>query len=619
MPARMFRLAKLLVLVVSCATEAVAAQKPQAVRDLHYGEVLFHFYQEDYFTSITHLMAAQQNELLPNHAAEAELLLGGLELSYGMLNEAERQFEHALDKDTDAEVRNRVWFFLGKIAYQRGLLERAEDDLQRMGETRDKRLQAERALMLSNVRMLRGENAAAAEDLKTVRAPDELEEYVRLNRAIALLRAGDLDGGRELLVAIGKERVTGEELRALRDRANLAAGFQFLRAEQPEEAREYLGRVRLSGPFANAALLGAGWVELESGIYETALVPWLELSQRSGFDAPVQEAYLAIPYAYERMGDRARAIHFYQTAVDHFNDEQQRLDLAEHAVHSGVMLELLSQRETDGAGGWLHANPTLEDVPAAEYLVDLLAGNDFQESLKNYRDLRFLDRLLQERLDNIAIFHDMVEARRLAHEQRGPAIRARLGQEDAYVARERWRALQERLGRQVEDGDPLGLASGKQLEQWTTLERVNSGLGQLPKDRRQREMAERADWLRGILIWQLQEDYPERLWTVRKGLNELDGVIRQAEDKHERVAELLGRVESSFKGYDRRIAGLRQRLVELQPELERALALVGDELHRLALDELKARRERLVSYRSQARYALARNYDLMATEARSAP
>ena len=59
--------------------------QPRAVRDLHYGEVLFHFYQQDYFTAITHLMMAREQQQLQHHTEESELLLGGLQLSYGML------------------------------------------------------------------------------------------------------------------------------------------------------------------------------------------------------------------------------------------------------------------------------------------------------------------------------------------------------------------------------------------------------------------------------------------------------------------------------------------------------------------------------------------------------
>ena len=37
-----------------------AAKQPASVRDLHYGKVLFHFYQDDYFSAITHLMVARE-------------------------------------------------------------------------------------------------------------------------------------------------------------------------------------------------------------------------------------------------------------------------------------------------------------------------------------------------------------------------------------------------------------------------------------------------------------------------------------------------------------------------------------------------------------------------------
>jgi len=32
---------------------------PHAIKDLHYGDVLFYFYQDDYFQAITRLLAAQ--------------------------------------------------------------------------------------------------------------------------------------------------------------------------------------------------------------------------------------------------------------------------------------------------------------------------------------------------------------------------------------------------------------------------------------------------------------------------------------------------------------------------------------------------------------------------------
>ena len=51
---------------------------PHQVQDLAYGDVLFYFFQDDYFDSITRLLAARQLGRVPHTPEEAELLLGGL-------------------------------------------------------------------------------------------------------------------------------------------------------------------------------------------------------------------------------------------------------------------------------------------------------------------------------------------------------------------------------------------------------------------------------------------------------------------------------------------------------------------------------------------------------------
>jgi hypothetical protein len=64
-------------------SSAYAKEKREltVVKDADYGEVLFHFYQEDYFPAIVRLLAAQEQLRLPNHEADAELLSPGCQVS----------------------------------------------------------------------------------------------------------------------------------------------------------------------------------------------------------------------------------------------------------------------------------------------------------------------------------------------------------------------------------------------------------------------------------------------------------------------------------------------------------------------------------------------------------
>ena len=55
--------------------------EPIVVKDPHYGEILFYFYQDDFFPAIVRLLAAQDQGLLAEHTDQAELLKGGMYLS----------------------------------------------------------------------------------------------------------------------------------------------------------------------------------------------------------------------------------------------------------------------------------------------------------------------------------------------------------------------------------------------------------------------------------------------------------------------------------------------------------------------------------------------------------
>ena len=593
--------------------------KPQQVLDLHYGEVLFHFYQEDYFTAISHLMVARQQNLLQHHRDESELLLGGLQLSYGMPDQAERRFDRLLDRNTDADLRNRIWYYLTKISYQRGHYRRALGKLQKIEKPDDKSIGIELAVLNANLHMALGKNGEAAEVLENTSAPDGWEEYLRINRGIALLRAGELEEGRKTLDKLGKVDADSEELRALRDRANLGLGYELLRASDAEQAREYLNRVRLQGPFIQAALLGAGWADAERGDYEQALTPWLALLELASYEAPVQEAHLAVPYAFAQLGDSKRAIYFYERAIGYFDEEQQQLDAAIQGTRSGELLSLLSQTDTGISGGWMHDTPTLEGVPSGRYLVDILSSHSFQEPLKDYRDLGYLQQLLNEWLENIDLYYDMVDARRLAYQQRAPLIRERLERQEAKALYQRWQDYQSLTLAQHGSGDPIDLATGKEKQQWRTLRKVQATLASLAPEPRHTNMLAKARWLQGILYWQIQADYKTRLWEVEKQLQALEAPVTEAASKHQQVSDALENVQVGFDGYDKRIAAMRKRILALLPDIQTSRDNASDQLQRLALKELETRKQRLASYRIQARYALARSYDQIAQQSGEQP
>src|SRR5579863_1793896 len=124
-----------------------AALPPVQVQDLHYGDVLFHYWadQDTGLETLTRLEAYEHWGLMPHHTVDAQLLAAGLYLQLGLHNEAGDRFANLLNNRVSVGVRNRAWFYLAKIWYERGYYDRAEQALARIQGQLGSELEGERA------------------------------------------------------------------------------------------------------------------------------------------------------------------------------------------------------------------------------------------------------------------------------------------------------------------------------------------------------------------------------------------------------------------------------------------------------------------------------------------
>ncbi len=404
------------------AAAGLRADEKREVKDPHFGEVLFFFFQEDYFSALTRLMTAQHFGRVPHHGDEAELLRGGMLLSYGLHQEAGRIFQALIDAGAPPPVRDRAWFYLAKIRYQRGYAAEAEDAIARVRGPLPGDLEDERLVLHAVLLLRRQQYPEAIAMLRRASRRSAWAAYGRYNLGVALIRAGERDAGVQLLDEIGREGARGEELAALRDKANVALAYAFLQNDAPARAEPYLERVRLNGLLSNKALLGLGWSHAALNEYERALAPWMELADRPMEDTAVQESLLAVPFALGKLGAYRQSLGRYERALDAYTREIARLDEAIAAIRRGALVENILRENPGEESGWFWRVRQLPDTPESRYLAELLASHDFQEGLKSYRDLRFLARNLDAWTQSIGVYRDMLAPRRQGFAERLPRV-----------------------------------------------------------------------------------------------------------------------------------------------------------------------------------------------------
>ena len=582
---------------------------PGKVRDLDYGDVLFHFFQDDYFDALVRLEVSRDLNRIEHHSAEAELLSGGLYLSLGLHAEASRIFNRLLAGPVPQSVSDRAHFYLARIGYQRGYHAEAWRSLERIRAPLPGALESERRLLASNVLMAQGRFSEAVGALQQA-TDDDWAPYARFNLGVAMVRSGSAEEGKRLLESVGTMAAASDEERSLRDRANLALGFAHLQERAGEPAVAALSRVRLDGPFTNRALLGLGWAETDVQRPERALVPWLELREGRLLDSAVQESFLAVPYAYAQLASNGQAAQQYRLAVQAYAVEATRIDESIAAIREGGFLDaILDAAPPNETVGWFWQLQNVPDAPHTRYLYHLLASHEFQEGLKNYRDLRIMQRNLERSRESLAAFGHMVEAREMATNARAPRKTEVLANTDLEDLLQRQDALTERVAAIAANRDVAALATDAERKQWAALQRIEHVLAGLPPGPQREALAERARLLRGTQLWHFDAEYKVRLRRAEQALRETGASLAEARERVALVEQADRSAPQHTAGFARRVTDLAQRVDVIGPRIDATAAAQQQMLTNVAVQELEAQKRRLASYAMQAQFALASLYD----------
>ncbi|MEN8720567.1 MAG: hypothetical protein ABF296_09935 [Oceanococcaceae bacterium] len=428
---------------ILCTGTAVAFE-PQP-GDLTQNRALYQHTMGNHLESILTLMTATDTD------ADRGLFTTHALLSYGLYNAAEQRFLQMLAAgELSRDERADLYLRLSRYAFERGYDDAAAATLQAMEDDLGNTRFYDRELLAAMVAGRRGELDDSIRRLDNRRVSGRTN-FGKYNLAMALYAAGDDRGARANLDQIGRELVSDPLEHALRDQANLTLAYDYLRTANGSAALPILQRIRLDGPFSEKALLALGWAELSTlaaesirlaegqtsdtigGVlgailapgkvnedlrqrlgmlrarrdgddqtlrYRRAINAWQTLAQRDVRQTAVLEVEVALPWALSQLGETEAAQRYYKVGIARLQTASDRVDSAIAAVRDGRMFETLIRNKPDQFSGWAWRATELADADETWYLAELLASSTFQEALKNYRDLRQLERRLnRERAD----------------------------------------------------------------------------------------------------------------------------------------------------------------------------------------------------------------------------
>ncbi len=578
-------------LTASIPALAIDRYEPGSANDPHVRAAEFLMGDQRYFSASAELLQLLGEKPDRQLSKVYFRRLADATLNFGVEQRASTIYRELVPEPSTALSLARARIKLAEFDYQRGKLAEAIAELEAM-----------KPQLPKQATLGQGRYKEAAAVLAELKDAGLQRAFTRYNYGVALIKDGRVTQGLTELDKVGQIDADDPDELAVRDKANLALGYYFLRNQQGGSAIGVLQRVRSDGPLSNRALLGLGWAYLapggkgqkksgddESGISKSlstigvllrpgflgddvykraglqsfrltkasadeeaalkrALVPWVELATRDTIDPAVQEVLLAIPFTLDKLGAHLQSEAFYQRAIDALTAARKSLDLSAAYVRSGRMISTMVRRTQSVESGWDWELKDLPDAQETYYLQRLIAENRFQEPLKNYRDALLLKRNLEAWKDRMA---------------------------DAQAG---WLA---RKGPPVSTEQLLSLQISKQKE---APKVTTPGVPPAPVTLRLSETLSAADFA-----------------TVSAMPPVIDSPIILLAAKAPPSA--------AYSGVYERMNVLKTRIDELLPRVDTTAKAQGKLIEKLALDNLADQRRYTEKYLIEARFAMARVYD----------
>ena len=606
-------------LQVSVVLVAVPAFGAEGPRDLHFSEALYYAHQGRYFDALQRLDAEmgqhygldepELDSLYPFINA-AEFSVGDFELNYRMHHRAGRAISAVLEGDVDESIRNEAAYRLARIHFQKGQLVEAMHALDRITGRVPAHIRDDIEFLRANVYLSTVRPDEAARILKRLQGAETLRGFSEYNLAIAYLQDDRRRAALQQLEKAGEVKAEADATLAIRDKANLVRGTLLMESGEFADAKRSLERVRLEGPFSNQALLSAGWADVSSQRFESALAPWNILVGRNSTDAAVQEAMLALPYAYSQLEVHGRAAALYGQALQSFGAELDRLDASIASIREGKFLEALVREEIRKDKDWVIRLRALPEAPETYYLMELMASHDFQTALQNYLDLEDLRRKLARWQHSFGAFEDIIAARRAYYEPLLPGLDQQFRELDSRrrVRMEQHGLLSERLQGMLVAPRPEFLATTDERLLIAQLQRLEDQMDPAV-DGPDAALLTRVRRLQGLVTWSLKTEYHERLTQFFDDLKASQEAINFLTQQYNAFVRVRQAATHSYEGYGAPIRRLRTRVGEANARIDLLMARQGHLLEQVAIRELEIRVDRLEGYQDQARYALANSYD----------
>ena len=580
----------------SLSYNVFADEEESVVNELAWGEALYFHFKDDKVEALTRLSARLSQGRLDKNRAEAELLLAGILLDYGLPTRAASLLDNLESLKQSPTKRAKMYLANARVFYQQQNYQAASDSLNRVDLNElSKRENTQARFMLAQIQFGLGQFALSAATLSQIEDEGNLQRYAKYNLGISLLNVDDEASQQQavnVLSQVANAEIFDQEQFALADQAKLAMGMFAINQSRFEDAQQLLQSIRLDGLVSDDALLLLGWNAVNQNLLDQALGYWVTLAGQQDILSPVvQEAWLAVPYVWQIKGDKIKAKSGYETAL---KIQQQAQSLLDELKQRELWREILVDN-----------NQAAIELSQALY-QQLVADPAFYELRDQWLELQQLDLLLTDNARVVPVIGLAVDEQRDRFFNKADEAKSRLQEIDLTAFEQQIKSYDTQLDEQLSKPISEGLMNQEERSIWQRLNRSKATLSMAPDSTEMADKAEQVRRLNGVFYWEYNRDLSSKQWQATQSQQQLARQYEELKLQHDSLIDIVESATppveidaSKLTQLTTDINDLKQEINEIQSALEIDMSLVYQAF-------INERQQALTNLAEQANLSLAR-------------
>jgi len=586
---------------------SLGVAKEQLPAHIAKGVMLFELHKGNHFDAIIRS---------PESSNEQNTLDLAYSLSEFGLNDQAAQFYNQLQSSRTAETKVIANFQLGKAAYNRGEWAKALEWFNKPKSQLSKAVLSELHYYQANAYIKLEQYTKAAAILGKMKE-GAWASYAYYNLGIAYSEI-DSEPTRAIIslrVADALNTKKTAPLAELKDQTLLAAGYLSIQAEDYEKALIFLNQVRVDSDLASKALYMHGVANSSQERYRSAIQSWYRVKKYPLINPGVADAFLAIPFAYDKEGYSSKAISSYLEAISVFDKESRNIDKIIAAVsENGARSTFFGKSALDDLE-WFLSDSIATNTPKVAYLKYIMADNQLHQLAKQSIELAFLYENLSLWEHNLSVYDEMLKQRISGYYQRIKKADTNNRAKRINTISNEANKLKISLATAENNQDVLSVAAGRTLRRLESVNELDTYLLKIKADisvREFKDLKQRIDRLNGLVMWEASEQYERNLRLTQETLRVLDKEVERYKAGLETFEGLISKGPVNLESFKQRVTNLKKNIITQKQELSVVRKQQDKALTEHVISVLQTKKLEFVTYHETAQQRLAHLYEYVA-------